>query len=256
MSPELTITKICNAVDLMIESSMPYKGLFPSILHPQTGDMLTEKPPKIPGQRDGDRAHLGSNLVHDEPLLATMNALAETESKPEYAEAVDRYLKHFAQNCTDTTTGLFPWGEHAFWHLIEERVGCSRNPAGGAAIHDHLRQVPLWLWQKLNTFNPTCVQSFADGLDYHWTEGDGLEYIRHANIDTKAHLVRGGRACDFPRHSGFYILDLAFAWTQDQRPETLQQIQNYTDYWWEKRDSVDFCVLRVVPRRTMRDFLR
>ena len=237
VNPEVIITKICNAIDLMIESSMPYKGLFPSILHPQTGEMLTEKPPKILGQRDGDRAHFGTNLIHDEPLLATMNALAETESKPEYAEAVDRYLEHFAQNCTDTTTGLFPWGEHSFWQLIEERVGCSRNPAGGAAIHDHLRQVPLWLWQKLNMFNPACIQSFADGLDYHWTEGDGLEYIRHANIDTKAHLVRGGRSCDFPRHSGFYILDLAFAWTQDQRPETLQQIQNYTDYWWEKRDT-------------------
>ena len=237
MNPELIISKICNAVDLMIENSVRYKGLFPSILHAQTGEMLMEKPPKIPGQRDGDRAHLGTNLIHDEPLLATMNVLAETESKPEYIEAVDRYLEHFAQNCTDTTTGLFPWGEHSFWQLIEERVGCSRNPAGGAAIHDHLRQVPLWLWQKLNTFNPACVQSFADGLDYHWTEGDGLEYIRHANIDTKAHLVRGGRACDFPRHSGFYILDLAFAWTQDQRPETLQQIRNYTNYWWEKRDA-------------------
>ena len=251
MNPEAIINKICNAIDLMIESSKPYKGLFPSILHPQTGEMPTEKPTKIPGQRDGDRAHLGSNLIHDEPLLGTMNALAETESKLEYVEAVDRYLAHFAQNCTNTTTGLFPWGEHSFWQLIEERVGCSRNPEGGTSIHDHLRKVPLWIWQKLNTFNPACVQSFADGLDYHWTEGDGLEYIRHANIDTKAHLVRGGRACDFPRHSGFYIFDLAFAYTQDQRPETLQQIQNYTDYWWEKRDERG--LLRIESRSPKED---
>ena len=251
MKPEAIINKICNAIDLIIESSNSYKGLFPSILHPQTGEMLTEKPTKIPGQRDGDRAHFGSNLIHDEPLLATMNALAETESKPEYVEAVDRYLARFAQNCTNTTTGLFPWGEHSFWQLIEERVGCSRNPAGGAAIHDHLRKVPLWIWQKLNTFNPACVQSFADGLDYHWTEGDGLEYIRHANIDTRKHLDRGGRACDFPRHSGFYIFDLAFAYTQDQRPETLQQIQNYTDYWWEKRD--DRGLLRIESRSPKED---
>ncbi|MCY4566951.1 MAG: hypothetical protein OXD49_01465, partial [Candidatus Poribacteria bacterium] len=44
------------------------------------------------------------------------------------------------------------------------------------------------------------------------------------------------RACDFPRHSGFYIFDLAFAYTQNQRPEIREQIQRYTDYWWEKRD--------------------
>ena len=160
MNPEAILTKICNAIDQLIESSEPYKGLFPSILHPQTGDMLTEKPTKIPGQRDGDRAHLGSNLIHDEPLLATMNVLAESQSKPEYIEAVDRYLEHFAQNCTNTVTGLFPWGEHSFWQLIEERVGCSRNPAGGTAIHDHLRKVPLWIWQKLNTFNPCLCPEF------------------------------------------------------------------------------------------------
>ena len=114
VNPEAIISKICNAIDRLIESSKPYKGLFPSILHPQTGEMLTEKPPKIPGQRDGDRAHLGSNLIHDEPLLATMNALAETESRPEYIEAVDRYLAHFAQNCTHTTTGLFLGGNTLF----------------------------------------------------------------------------------------------------------------------------------------------
>lgn len=237
MNPEIIITKICNAIDLMIESSMQYKGLFPSILNPETGEMLMDKPPKIPGQRDGDRAHLGCNLIHDEPLLQTMIALAETQSNPAYAYAVDRYLNHFAKNCTNTTTGLFPWGEHSFWQIVDERVGCSRNPKGGAAIHDHLRQVPHWLWVKLNQYNQACIQSFADGLDYHWTEGDGFEYIRHANIDVDAQLERGGRACDFPRHSGFYIFDLSFAYTQNQRPETLQQIENYLEYWWEKRDE-------------------
>lgn len=237
ITPDVILTKICNAIDLLIESSIEYNGLFPSILNPKNGQMLMEKPTKIPGQRNGDRAHLGCNLIHDEPLLETMNVLAETESRPRYSDAVDSYLEYFALNCTQTTTGLFPWGEHSFWHLIEHRVGCSRNPDGGTAIHDHLRKVPLWIWQKLHKFNPACVQRFADGLDYHWTEGDGLEYIRHANIDKTEHLIRGDRSCDFPRHSGFYIFDLVFAYTQHKRLETLQQIQNYTEYWWEKRDE-------------------
>ena len=92
MNPEAIITKICNAIDQIIKGSKPYEGLFPSIMHPQTGDMLMEKPPKIPGQRDGDRAHLGSNLIHDEPLLATMHTLAETESHlPELANQMRQY---------------------------------------------------------------------------------------------------------------------------------------------------------------------
>ena len=123
INPEAIIAKICNTIDQIIENSKPYKGLFPSILHSQTGDMLIPKPPKIPGQRDGDRAHLGSNLIHDEPLLATMNTLADTQSKPEYAEVIDRYLESFARNCTQTATGLFPWSEHSFWHLYESQMG-------------------------------------------------------------------------------------------------------------------------------------
>ena len=92
MNPEAIITKICNAIDQIMEGSKPYEGLFPSIMHPQTGDMLMEKPPKIPGQRDGDRAYLGSNLIHDEPLLATMHTLAETESHlPELANQMRQY---------------------------------------------------------------------------------------------------------------------------------------------------------------------
>jgi hypothetical protein len=43
--------------------------------------------------------------------------------------------------------------------------------------------VPLWLWEKLQQFNPACVQAFAKALGGHWTEGDGWEYIRHAHIE-------------------------------------------------------------------------
>ncbi|MAT77219.1 hypothetical protein CMK14_18995 [Candidatus Poribacteria bacterium] len=245
MTPEQIFERIHTAIHTMIKAGQPYKGLFPSILDPQAGEMLQTKPPKIPGQRDGDRAHLGCNLIHDEPLLQTMYALEE----PRYTEAADRYLSHFAHNCTNTATGLFPWGEHSFWHLVEERVGCSRNLQGGNAIHDHLRLVPLWLWEKLNFFNPDCVQSFADGLDYHWTQGAGNEYIRHANIEVQSQLVRGDRSCDFPRHSGFYIFDLTFAYAQHQRPEILDQIRLMTDYWWEKRDE---CGLLLIESRSPR----
>ncbi|HHZ92100.1 TPA: hypothetical protein EYN98_18225 [Candidatus Poribacteria bacterium] len=239
MTAEKIFERIHIAINTIIRTGQSCKGLFPSILDPQTGEMLLTKPPKIPGQRDGDRAHLGSNLIHDEPLLQTMYALGE----PQYAEAADRYLCHFSLNCTDTLTGLFPWGEHSFWHVIEERVGCSRNSQGGNAIHDHLRQVPLWLWEKLNSFNPGCVQNFADGLDYHWTEGPGYEYIRHANIDILSRLVRGDRSCDFPRHSGFYIFDLTFAYVQHQRSEIFDQICLMTDYWWERRDGLGLLLI-------------
>lgn len=230
---------IFHAIDQLIRSAQPYNGFIPSLLDCTTGKMLKELPAPIPGQRNGDRALAGSNLMHDHPLLKTMYALAKTEGKAEYEVAADRYLRYFATHCTDTASGLFPWGEHAFWHLTQHRVG-SGDPAYDAeqrAIHDHLRQAPLWLWDKLHRFNPDCVQRFADGLTYHWTTRRPCEYIRHAEIASKERYDPAERSCDFPRHSGFYILDLAYAYTKGRRQETFQNLIMMMDYWWEKRDS-------------------
>jgi hypothetical protein len=92
------------------------------------------------------------------------------------------------------------------------------------------------LWEKLWQFNPRCVERFAEGLDYHWQEGRHDEYIRHATIEVRAHPKPYTRACDFPRHSGFYIYDWAFAWTRTKRRDILPQLRDMTDYWWNRKD--------------------
>lgn len=241
MQPDEILSKVTAAIDILIRAGEKYDGLFPSLLGRQTHEMLTGMPDPIAGQRNGDRAHLGSNLIHDEAVLRTMFALTESSGNAKYAQAADQYLERFATHCTDTTTGLFPWGEHAFWHLAEDRVGSSlayhNARYDGAAIHDHLREAPLWLWEKLWEYNPQCVERFAEGLDYHWVEGEPREYIRHAQIQDKRHPGRGDRSCDFPRHSGFYIFDLAFALAKTGRADLLRQIEGFLDYWWEKRDE-------------------
>ena len=66
---------ITDAVETLIDTGKDHHGLFPSILDRETGKMLEDRPPSIPGQRDWDRAHDGSNLIHDQPLLRTMYAL-------------------------------------------------------------------------------------------------------------------------------------------------------------------------------------
>ncbi|MDO9543538.1 MAG: hypothetical protein Q7J98_14625, partial [Kiritimatiellia bacterium] len=64
-----------------------------------------------------------------------------------------------------------------------------------------------------------------------------LEYLRHAPIETKCHPRHGDRSCDFPRHSGFYIFDWAFAYGKSPNTEFLVQISRMLDYWWSKRDA-------------------
>ncbi|MAG36595.1 MAG: hypothetical protein CL878_10190 [Dehalococcoidia bacterium] len=241
------LAKVLETLETLAHIGERYDGLFPSIIDRRQSTMLRELPPAIPGQRDGDRSHLGSNLIHDEATLLTMFALAQTEDRPGLAAAADAYLETFAQRCTRTLTGLYPWGEHSFWHLEEGRIGNSyrvRDPGRPAqTTHDHLRAAPIWLWEKLHAFRPECVESFADGLEGHWTEGAPPEYIRHALIEEKRPHPRGDRSCDFPRHGGFYILDWAFAYAAGGRPERLAQTEKMADYWWPLRDDAGLLLI-------------
>ena len=242
-TPDKILAKVCHSFDVTLKQADKRDGLFPSLMDLDSGEMLTHLPPHIEGQRDGDRAPFGSNLLHDETALFTLYALAQALDRPRYAEAADRYLRRFATHCTDTATGLFPWGEHSFWHLTEDRVGDSHREAGGLdrppghATHDHLRQAPVWLWEKLYAFNPDCVVRFAEGLEYHWTEGKRDEYIRHAHIEQRTYPGRGDHSADFPRHSGFYVLDSLFAWSKTGRDDLLAQGRTLVDYWPPWRDE-------------------
>ena len=240
-APSDLLEVVADSLDLLIDAGARYDGLFPSILDRRSGEMLRTLPPSIPGQRVSDRAHLGCNLMHDQAALATMYGLATGVGRTDYRRAADTYLGYWVTHCTDTATGLFPWGEHSFWHLLEHRVGNSyalRDPATTRLpTHDHLRQAPVWLWEKLWSYNPRCVERFAEGLDFHWKEGEPTEYNRHANITVRERTPRAQRASDFPRHGGFFILDWAFAHVKTGRTDFLDQIRRLMDHWWAQRDE-------------------
>lgn len=248
------LDKTCRALETLITAADRWHGLFPSIADRRDGALLQEIPPAIEGQREGDRSRHGSNLMHDQPALAALYGLADALGRAHYADAADRYLKRFAEHCTDTPSGLFPWGEHAYWHLPDDRLGNGMEDAsanGYPAIHDHLRQAPPWLWAKLIAFRPDCARRFALGLDWHFRAGEPLEYSRHAAIEADGHRTfehpavdrsgrpcrgeTGGSSCDFPRHCGFYLLDTALAWCSNPTDELHRLLHRFHDYWWQRR---------------------
>lgn len=251
MDPEETLGTVESAIDALVEASEPHDGLFPSIIDRTTCEMAQTTPPDIPGQRPNDRAPLGCNPIHDVPTLRTMYAFAESERRPEFARAADRYVERFATRCADTATGLLPWGEHAFWHLEEDRPGNGYDFRDGGAetpIHDHLRLVPAWLWEEFHAVDPAVVHDFADGLRYHWNDPEKPEYNRHAYITRKGRYPIRNRSCDFPRHGGFYVYDWAFAYSKDEHPEYVRQIEKMMAYWWRKRDPAHQGLLRFESR--------
>ena len=69
MKPQQLLDTVCRAADILMEAARPHEGLFPSLLDIESRQMPVEMPPAIAGQRDGDRAHPGSNLIHDETTL-------------------------------------------------------------------------------------------------------------------------------------------------------------------------------------------
>jgi hypothetical protein len=242
MESKATLDVVCRVLDSLVRVGDRYHGLLPSAIDLSTHEMLAQLATPIEGQRPGDRAPGGSNLMHDQHLLKVLRALGPLLGRADYTQAADRYLQRFATHCTDTETGLFPWGEHAYWDLVDDRVGDShrcRQPdrAEGMALHDHLRQAPLWLWEALHAIRPPCVERFANGLEYHFKEGAPREYIRHAHIQRHERLERGDKSADFPRHGGFYLLDWAFAHGRSGRAELVQQMEAMVDYWWPHRDE-------------------
>lgn len=249
------LDQVIGALDVLVAASNETKGLFPSIADPADGTLLETLPPTVPGQRNHDRAPRGNNLLHDEPIIQTMAALAATGDRPAYEAAIDRYLDTFATSCVSrsydadaggSVTGLFPWGEHAYWHLDEDRVGNSSahdRDDPGPAVHDHLRLVPERLWERIYARNPLAVHDFADGLTYHWNDPEDREYIRHAYITEKARYPVGDRSCDFPRHGGHYVYDWAYAYAQDPHAEYRRRIEELVDYWWIRRLDDDLLPL-------------
>ena len=65
MRPEAVLDVVCRSFDLLIERADEHGGLFPSVLDRFFGAHPPLMPPAIAGQRDGDRAYGGTNLIHD-----------------------------------------------------------------------------------------------------------------------------------------------------------------------------------------------
>ena len=68
---EVILNRVTCAIDALVREAVPYGGLLPSFWDRRTGAMPDEHTPPIPGQRAGDRAFPGNNLMHDVSLLGT-----------------------------------------------------------------------------------------------------------------------------------------------------------------------------------------
>ncbi len=235
----LALEKVLTALRILGGAAKIHRGLFPSVLDLE-GVPVWRLPAPAAGQRQSDRSFPGSNLMHDHVTLGTMKHLAGIDRGADLSEIADAGIRRFVTHCCTSASGLFPWGEHAFWNLSDDCPGNSYTLDGTAdgLKHDHLLQAPVWLWEEIRKVDPCKVNAFARGLDNHWRSNSPLEYNRHAPMQKQERIFNADPVSyDFPRHSGFYALDWAFAYRHSAEEAFRSQIGGIVDYWWLRRHS-------------------
>lgn len=188
--------------------------------------------PSIPGQRWWDRALYGGNLAHDLPLLEAMDYVTELTGDAKYREAAHAYLQFFLDNCTDSPTGLWPWGEHVYWDFYRDR------PRQDNLNHETFN-TPISFWQMAWQINPNAVRGQADGLINHVKDLESFAFCRHADITRVLPDPRPPELLnwllDFQGVGGRLIQLWAFAWSKTGDEKYYGWIERMTDYFEECR---------------------
>jgi hypothetical protein len=219
-------TMIAEGTDIYGKVHSPmFTSLIDMETHRHPGD---DTPDNSPGQRYGDRSLYGGNLFQDVMLLRALDYISELTGNKKYRRAVTDYLTFFLKNCPRPETGLFPWGEHAYWNFYEEKPGSEK--------HEYLGGVPNSFWERLWKIDPEALQGEADGLLNHVTNLDNFHFDRHADIYQPLPIPRkGGGGMDFPRHAGFYIGLWTFAYSKTSDAKYLDWSQKMIDHHWRMR---------------------
>ncbi len=191
----------------------------------------------------------GGNLQHDLPLLVALGDLSRLTGEDKYREAADAYLGFFLENCTQTPTGLWPWGEHAHWDFYEEQVGHT--------IHEHLGMAPRSFWEKAWELRPEAIVGEADGLINHVVNLETFDFNRHANVLEALPEPRaeGMTFLDFPRHGGFYMGVWAFAYSKTGDEKYLDWITAMMDHF-EDNTHPDSGLMRMATAERGRESAR
>lgn len=206
-------------LDTMIEKGADRYGEVHSPQWAGILDLVTQTHPEVElptvrcisnNQRRGDRILYGGNLQHDVMALMAAEHVSELTGEARYRDAARAYLQFFLENCTDTPTGLWPWGEHSGWDFFQER-------RDGRDTHHFLSQ-PLEFWELAYELNPEAVIRQADGIINHIVDLNTFMYNRHASITEVLADPRPPElldsACDFANSAARFLRLWAFAYSK------------------------------------------
>lgn len=113
-----------------------------------------------------------SNLLWDTENIRLLEALTRSTGDERFARAAGDYMRYFLKRCISPTTGLFAWGEHVAYNVVDDEVHGKRHELQHAAP----------LWEELWRIDPDAVRREIEGIyRYHITDKRSMAYDRHAN---------------------------------------------------------------------------
>lgn len=114
-----------------------------------------------------------SNLLWDTENIRLLEALTRSTGDERFRRSAGDCMRFFLQHCISPTTGLFAWGEHVAYNVVDDQVHGKR----------HELQHPAPLWEELWRIDPDAVRREIEGVyRYHITDKRTMAYDRHANF--------------------------------------------------------------------------
>ena len=220
--------------DTLLDTALDRYGpehtpLWVGIVDPDTGAMVTERPPNWLSYYDAEDYMMyaqGCNPYRDLPALRGFYTLSDMTGDDRYREAADAYLRFFLRVCPSKTTGLFPWGEHLSYNCVRERITAIR----------HELEYNLPDWEMLWRINPEAVRREIEAIHrIHIYDKEEGYFDRHGHYYTGQFdpmPVRGS----YIKHSGLYAYSFMFLYSKTGDREHLEWARMMADLYWSKRD--------------------
>jgi len=160
-----------------------------------------------------------NNLQFDSGRLRLLYALSEVTGDKKYAGAADEYLRYYLANLPEEGTGLFPWGDHRGYDVVEDETI--------KGSHEFKLIYPPW--DRMYRINPKAVTRAIESLKLHIID-------ESRSYGFNRHYPRGGAPHSMNSSGGAYIVAWAFLYKTTGREKYLEWANRMADYLWSLRN--------------------
>lgn len=122
----------------------------------------------------------GSNLYWDQPTILAAYELTRISGDNRYARSADEYIRDFLARCVSPESGLFLWGNHIYYNVVNDEID---SFTGG--YHECRPHTPAWetFWTIDAAVTEKSIR--AMGMAHIKNQETGL-FCRHANPQVPA----------------------------------------------------------------------